>query len=136
MEHILNYCGIDDNWGRLHLVNRTFREAARQRVLLVALRNFPTYAADSRSWGPAKRLWPYASWQYWEVQILVRIANPRAANYRTWTLWERHWARSLAEVAGIWNTCETTGGWYDRLIIQIEEWEWTYEDGWERVKHL
>ena len=35
-----------------------------------------------------------------------------------------------------WNAVEYTGGLYSRLVIQLEQWDWTYQDGWERVDYV
>ena len=34
------------------------------------------------------------------------------------------------------NAFEPTGGLYTRLVIHLEQWQWTYQFGWERVDHL
>ena len=134
--HMLCYCGLDDSWGRLYWISRTFREAARQRRRLDVIRDFPTYAVDEISWGPATTCWPYPSWGYWEIRVVVYISGRFIENPPRWILWRRQWVRSLEEVAGVWSVCETTGGLYNRLVIQLEQWEWSYQYGWERVDHL
>ena len=72
----------------------------------------------------------------WEIRILVYIENPRLATPATCMEWERNWAQSLDDVLHLLNAFEPTGGLYTRLVINLEQWQWTYQFGWERVDYL
>ena len=133
---IATYCGLDDTWGRLHWINRIFRTVMRQRNRLHTIQNFPSLVDDERIWGRPTRFWPYPEWMSWEIRILVYIENPRLATPATWMEWERHWAQSLDDVFHLLNAFEPTGGLYTRLVINLEQWQWTYQFGWERVEYL
>ena len=133
---IATFCGLDDTWGRLHWINRIFRTVMTQRNRLYAIQNFPSLVDDERIWGRPTTFWPYPEWMSWEIRILVYMENPRVANPATWMEWERYWARSLDDVLHLLNAFEPTGGLYTRLVINLEQWQWTYQFDWERVDHL
>ena len=130
------FCGLDDTWGRLHWINRIFRTVMRQRNRLHTIQNFPSLVDDERIWGRPTRFWPYPEWMSWEIRILVYIENPRLATPATWVEWERNWAPSLDDVGHLLNAFAPTGGVYTRLVINLEQWQWTYQFGWERVEYL
>ena len=141
--HMTTFCGVDDTWGRLHWISRTLRAVMRQRHRLRTIRAFPSFVDDERIWGRPTTSWPYPAWTCWEIKILVYVENwghvlgrDQVANPPTWMMWERHWARSLDDVFTLLNVVEPTGGVYTRLVINLEQWEWTYQDGWEHFDHF
>ena len=134
--HMTGFCGLDDFWGRLHWISRTFRAAMKQRHRLHLLQAFPSIADDEMLWGQPTLSWPYPSWIWWEIRVLAYIQHCVRQEPATWVLWERHWIRSLVEVSDAWNAVEHTGGLYSRVVVQLEQWQWTYQDGWERVDYV
>ena len=49
---------------------------------------------------------------------------------------KKRWARSLDDALPILKAIQFRAGVYTRLVIHLEQWVWSYDEGWEREYYL
>ena len=98
------------------------------------IQQFPSFVDDERIWGRPNRYLPYPELNSWEISVFMYISKRIwFMDFTGWMEVERHCARSLDDVLPILNDIWFYG---NRLVINLEQWQWTYEDGWEPFDYI
>ncbi len=87
---------------------------------------------DPRTWGPPEEGMQPLRWTYWVVKLFIDIGRRRGPRKGPWELHAESWLRDLILLeALIRRLSPETGGFDVRRRIQLEQWTWTAEEGWQ-----
>ncbi len=81
-------------------------------------------------WGPPDEGMQASRWTYWVVKVYAIFCRGKGARQGRWELYTEFWLRDLEFLEAKLRRVET-GGLYVMRRVQLEQWSWTAEDGWQ-----